>query len=90
MLLAVLGAGCIVPLAMQVIERNSDDFSTIEELLGEHPDSTQLEMVAGIDCDDDDIEAQREEGDEDDEDVDEDHDSMVNWKLAIGNGKLSC
>lgn len=50
---------------MIIIEKASEEYTVIEELLGENPDSTQLEIVAGIDCDDEDIDAQREAGEED-------------------------
>lgn len=50
---------------MIIIEKASEEYSVIEELLGEHPDSTQLEIVGGIDCDDEDIDSQREAGEED-------------------------
>lgn len=50
---------------MQIIETATEEYSAIEELLGEHPDSIQVEIVAGIDCDEDDIDAQSEAGDED-------------------------
>ena len=50
---------------MTIIEKASEEYTVIEELLGEHPDSTQPEIVGGIDCDDGDMEAQREGGDKD-------------------------
>lgn len=50
---------------METVKKTSQDYSDIEELLGENPDATQLEMLAGIDCDEEDIEAQRENGDDD-------------------------
>lgn len=50
---------------MQIIAKDTEAFNRIEELLGEHPESTELELVAGIDCDADDIETQREGGDDD-------------------------
>lgn len=50
---------------MQIIEKTAKEYTVIEELLGEHQDSAQLDMVAGIDCDEEDIETQREDGVED-------------------------
>jgi hypothetical protein len=50
---------------METVKKTSQDYADIEELLGENPDLTQLEMLAGIDCDEEDIEAQRENGDDD-------------------------
>lgn len=50
---------------MQIITLESEEFRNIEDLLGEHADSTELELVSGIDCDEDDLNVQRENGDED-------------------------
>ncbi|MFC4994553.1 hypothetical protein [Rubritalea tangerina] len=50
---------------MTIIEKGTEAFSVIEELLGEYPDSTEYEGVTGIDCDEDDLEAQRQDGDDD-------------------------
>lgn len=50
---------------MQIIQTATEEYNEIEELLGEHPDSVKVEIVAGIDCDEDDIDAQREAGDTD-------------------------
>ncbi|MFC5049036.1 hypothetical protein ACFPK9_15760 [Rubritalea spongiae] len=50
---------------MEIVKRTSQDYTDIEEILGENPDATQLEMLAGIDCDAEDIEAQRQAGEED-------------------------
>ena len=49
---------------MKIISKESVDFGDVEELLGENPDVVEIEMVAGIDCDDQDLEVQREAGDE--------------------------
>lgn len=49
---------------MKIISKESADFGDIEELVGENPDVLEIEMVAGIDCDDEDMATQREEGDE--------------------------
>lgn len=50
---------------MEIVKRTSQDYTDIEEVLGENPEATQLEMLAGIDCDAEDIETQRENGEED-------------------------
>lgn len=50
---------------METVKTTSQDYADIEELLGENPEVTELEMLAGIDCDEGDVEAQRENGDED-------------------------
>lgn len=50
---------------MEIIEKDSTAFIDIEDLLAEHPQSTKLEAVTGIDCDEEDMEAQRAEGIED-------------------------
>ena len=50
---------------METIKKTSQDFADIEQLLAEDPESTQLEMLAGIDCDEEDVENQRTDGDDD-------------------------
>jgi hypothetical protein len=50
---------------MRIITPNDAVFQKIEASLGEHKDDTQLEVLAGIDCDEEDMANQRELGDED-------------------------
>ena len=53
------------PSAMRIISPKDAVFQKIESALGEHKDDTQLEVIAGIDCDEEDMSNQRELGDED-------------------------
>lgn len=50
---------------MKTIEKSTEEYEVIEELLGEHPETVQVEMVGGLECDEDDMDAQRELGDTD-------------------------
>ena len=50
---------------MRIISPKDAVFQKIESALGEHKDDTQLEVIAGIDCDEEDMSNQRELGDED-------------------------
>ncbi|WP_156817089.1 hypothetical protein [Rubritalea marina] len=50
---------------MTTIKLGSQDYMDVEELLGENPEDTNIEMVTGIDCDDEDIERQEADGVED-------------------------
>lgn len=50
---------------MKIVSKDSQDFSDIEELLGENQQSIQIDMIAGLDCDEEDLDNQRESGDED-------------------------
>lgn len=47
------------------IKIGSQDHMDVEEVLVENSDDTNIEMVAGIDCDDEDIERQESDGIED-------------------------
>ena len=53
------------PSSMRIISPKDAVFQKIESALGEHKDDTQLEVIAGIDCDEEDMSNQRELGDED-------------------------
>ncbi|MBK1792561.1 hypothetical protein [Persicirhabdus sediminis] len=50
---------------MRIISIKDAVYAKIEETLGENQDATELENIAGIDCDEDDIALQRELGSED-------------------------
>lgn len=50
---------------MRIIPLNDAVFKKIEASLDAHKDDTQLEVLAGIDCDDEDLANQRELGDDD-------------------------
>ena len=50
---------------MRIISTKDSVFEKIEDALSERQEDTQLEPLAGIDCDDQDIANQRELGDED-------------------------
>lgn len=50
---------------MRIIPTQDAVFAKIEESLGSQQEKTQLETLAGIDCDDEDLANQRELGDED-------------------------
>jgi hypothetical protein len=50
---------------MRIISTNDAVFSKIEESLADRQEDTQLEFLAGIDCDEQDFENQRELGAED-------------------------
>ena len=48
-----------------IIFPNEDDFIDIHELLNKHADRCEVDMLAGIECDEEDLENQRRLGDED-------------------------
>jgi len=50
---------------MRIISTKDAVFQKIEESLGSQQEQTQLETLAGIDCDEEDLQNQRELGDED-------------------------
>ncbi|MBK1829143.1 hypothetical protein JIN77_00255 [Verrucomicrobiaceae bacterium R5-34] len=50
---------------MRIIPTKDAVFEKIENSLGSQQENTQLETLAGIDCDEEDLENQRELGDED-------------------------
>jgi len=50
---------------MRIISTKDAVFQKIEESLGSRQEQTQLETLAGIDCDEEDLDNQRELGDED-------------------------
>ena len=50
---------------MRIIATKDAVFQKIEEALGSRQEDTQLETLAGIDCDEEDLENQRELGEED-------------------------
>jgi len=51
--------------SMTIIPTDSPEFEAIERTLSEDPDSTVIEMIGGIECDEEDLAHQREEGVED-------------------------
>ena len=49
---------------MHVTPLDDPNYLLIEELLADDPEETELDVIAGIDCDEDDLTNQRELGDE--------------------------
>lgn len=70
---------------MRIISPKDAVFAKIESSLGEHKDHTQLEVLAGIDCDDEDLSNQREDGDDDPITTIE---LIVQWLPETGEGIL--
>ncbi len=70
---------------MRIISPKDAVFQKIESSLGDHKDDTQLEVIAGIDCDEEDMANQRELGDEDPVATIE---LIVQWLPATGEGIL--
>lgn len=50
---------------MEIVTTDSEDYQNIEALLAEYPDSTEVELVDEIACDEEGLEIQREDGEED-------------------------
>jgi hypothetical protein len=70
---------------MRIISPKDAVFQKIESSLGDHKDDTQLEVIAGIDCDEEDMANQRELGDEDPVATIE---LIVQWLPSTGEGIL--
>ncbi len=70
---------------MRIISPKDAVFQKIESSLGDHKDETQLEVIAGIDCDEEDMANQRELGDEDPVATIE---LIVQWLPKTGEGIL--
>ena len=70
---------------MRIISTKDAVFQKIESVLGERKDDTQLEVLAGIDCDEEDMDNQRELGDEDPVATIE---LIVQWLPETGEGVL--
>ena len=70
---------------MRIIPTKDSVFQKIEASLGERKDDTQLEVLAGIDCDEQDMNNQRELGDEDPIATIE---LIVQWLPETGEGVL--
>lgn len=70
---------------MRIISPKDAVFQKIESSLGDHKDETQLEVIAGIDCDEEDMDNQRELGDEDPVATIE---LIVQWLPDTGEGIL--
>jgi len=50
---------------MNIFAINTPEFEKIAKHLGDDPESSNLELIGGLDCDEDDLETQRNLGDED-------------------------
>lgn len=70
---------------MRIITPKDAVFQKIEASLGEQKDDTQLEVLAGIDCDEEDMANQRELGDDDPVATIE---LIVQWLPKTGEGIL--
>jgi len=70
---------------MRIIPPKDAVFGKIESALDERKDDTQLEVLAGIDCDEEDLANQRELGDEDPVATIE---LIVQWLPDTGEGVL--
>ncbi|MBT8044090.1 MAG: hypothetical protein KJO79_03985 [Verrucomicrobiae bacterium] len=70
---------------MRIVPTHDAVFPKIEESLGARKDDTQLEVLAGIDCDDEDLSNQRDAGDDDPIATIE---LIVQWLPETGEGIL--
>lgn len=70
---------------MRIISTKDAVFPKIEESLGNRKDDTQLEVLAGIDCDEEDLANQNDAGDEDPIATIE---LIVQWLPETGEGIL--